>query len=360
MNTHTQQQRVLVVGAGYSGLMAALRLSPHAHVTLLDPVGHLTERIRLHEVAAGRPESEVTHPLTARFLRHTRITHHTGLAVALDPVARTVTTDSGQVMPYDRLVYALGSTTRLPAAHHERLFTAETAPALHKRLLDGPGRLTVVGGGLTGVEMAAELAERHGGGWEVRLLTSDELAPSVSDKGRAHLRKSLRALGVRVEEGTRVDDPADVDADAVLWSASMAANTGLAVAAGLALNSHGRIDVDAARRSVSYPEIYVAGDAGGTQRMSCQAALPLGTRVAASIVSEGRGRGPVARPISYVLQCVSLGRHDGLVQSVRRDDSPRRLVITGRAAAFVKEQICASTVTSLTLAARRAGLHRSP
>ncbi|MFJ6696865.1 NAD(P)/FAD-dependent oxidoreductase [Streptomyces sp. NPDC091272] len=359
MNAHTKhsqqgRQRVVVLGAGYSGLMAALRVAPHAQVTLVDPVGHLTERVRLHEVAAGRPESEITHPLHD-FLRHTRVTHHTARATSLDAAARTVTTDSGLVLPYDRLVYALGSSTRFPERAAERVFTAESAAALHKRLLDGPGRLAVVGGGLTGIEMAAELAERHGRDWQVRLLTSGEIAPSVSAKGRTHLRRALAGLGVRVEEGLRVDDPGSVDADAVVWSASMSPNTGLAASAGLALNSLGRVDVDAARRSLSHPEIYVAGDAGGTHRMSCAAALPMGSRIATSILAEGRGLDPVPKPVTYVLQCVSLGRHGGLVQSVRKDDSPRDLVLTGRPAAFVKEQICASTVKSLAFAARRPG-----
>ncbi|GAA3488282.1 NAD(P)/FAD-dependent oxidoreductase [Streptomyces cremeus] len=353
MNTH-RTPRTLVIGAGYSGLMAALRLAPHVPVTLVDPVGHLTERIRLHEVAAGRPEAEVVHPLR-RFLRHTRITHHTARATDLDPAARTVTLDTGLVLPYDRLVYALGSTTRLPAAHTERLFTAESAPALHKRLLDGPGRLAVVGGGLTGIETAAEIAERCGRDWQVRLLTSGGLAPGVSAKGRAHLHATLAALGVRVTEGARVDDPDAVDADVVVWSASMVPGTALAARAGLALNSLGRIDVDASRRSVSHPEIYVPGDAGGTQRMSCQAALPTGSRVASSILAEARGKAPDARPVAFVLQCVSLGRADGLVQSVRSDDSPRELTLTGKPAAFVKEQICRSTVRALALASRRPG-----
>lgn len=52
----------------------------------------------------------------------------------------------------------------------ERAFTAESAAALHKRLRDGPGTLAVLGGGLTGIERAAEVAESHPG-WQVRLLT---------------------------------------------------------------------------------------------------------------------------------------------------------------------------------------------
>ncbi|MGW3568423.1 FAD-dependent oxidoreductase [Streptomyces sp. NPDC000941] len=54
--------------------------------------------------------------------------------------------------------------------------------------------------------------------------------------------------------------PEEVDADAVLWAASMTANTELAARAGLDLDTAGRIRVDAALRSTSHPEIYAAGD----------------------------------------------------------------------------------------------------
>ena len=52
------------------------------------------------------------------------------------------------------------------------------------------------------------------------------------------------------------------------------------------------------------------------------------------------------------VQCVSLGRHHGLIQLVHADDSPRRQIFTGRAAAAAKEQVVRSTVRTLRLAAR--------
>jgi hypothetical protein len=55
---------------------------------------------------------------------------------------------------------------------------------------------------------------------------------------------------------------------------------------------------------------------------------------------------------------VSLGRHDGLIQLVRADDSARERVLTGRPAARVKEQVVRSTVRTLRLAARRPGVLR--
>ncbi|MFF3553840.1 NAD(P)/FAD-dependent oxidoreductase [Streptomyces tsukubensis] len=383
--TTTQQQRssldkpqVTVLGAGYGGLLAALRLAPHARVTLVDPADRFTERVRLHERAAAR--TDISHPL-AGLLRGTGIRHVAARATALDPAARTVTTDDGQVLPYDRLVYALGSRTGTPAPattasasepgaaaapaadSQSRLHTAESAAALRDRMRGAPGSVAVVGGGLTGIEMAAELAETYPD-WSVRLLSSGPVAAGHSARSRDHIRTVLSGLGVRVEEGIDVPGPEAVDADTVVWSASMAPNTGLASAAGLTLDpATGRIAVDETLRSVSHPGIYAAGDAAaahnataGALRMGCATALPTGSRAASSIISGIRGEQPAPLKFAYVIQCVSLGRRDGVVQFVRGDDSPRSRSLTGRTAARFKEQIVLSTIRTFHLARRTPGL----
>ncbi|TCK20789.1 NAD(P)/FAD-dependent oxidoreductase [Pseudonocardia endophytica] len=353
MNTTAKSGRVLVLGAGYGGLMAALRAADTAAVTLVDPSSDFTERVRGHELAAGG--TRITHEL-APLLRRKGVTHVAARATGIDLDSRTVRTDDGAEHPYDRLVYALGSRTRDPGGHDGRVFTPETATYLHKRLADGPGRLVVVGGGLTGIETAAELAERSG--WRVGLTTAGEVGPSLSGKGRAHVRDVLGRLGVDLREGAEVT-PADADTDVVVWTASMSPATELASRAGLTLGADGRIVVDEYLRSVSHPDVYAAGDAAaawspdaGALRMACATALPAGTRAgrnAAAELSGGR-----ARPLRYryQLQCLSLGRHDGLVQRVRGDDSPTDLVVRGRLAATVKEQIVLSTVRVLRMAAR--------
>ncbi|MFJ5092636.1 NAD(P)/FAD-dependent oxidoreductase [Streptomyces sp. NPDC088557] len=339
--------RVLVLGAGYAGLMTALRLGPHAQVTLVDPADHFTERVRLHERAAGRPD--VTHPL-AGFLHRTGITHVPARATALDTAARLVTTDDGRALPYDRLVYALGSRTGLPTTTtaNPRAYTAETADALHKHLRDRPGTVAVVGGGLTGIEMAAELAETYRPlGTSVRLLTGGRVGAGLSPRGASHVHRVLQARGARVEEGHRVGSPDEVDADVVVWAAAFAPNAELGAAAGLALAPSGRIAVDTSLRSVSHPEVYVPGDAGaaahpgadGELRMACATALPTGMHTARSIVRELRGEEPEPLSFGYRFQCVSLGRRDGLIQFVHPDDSPRDRLLTGRPAAAFKELV---------------------
>ncbi|GGZ12201.1 dehydrogenase [Streptomyces inusitatus] len=361
-----QNQRVIVLGAGYGGLIAALRLAPHARVTLIDPSDHFTERVRQHELLARAPRPP--HPLTT-MLRGTGVRHLARRATSIDPTARRVTTDDGQSLPYDRLVYALGSRTgRTPGAAPEqtapeqtaaeRVYTAESADSLRTRLRSArPGTLAVVGAGLTGTEVAAELAETHPD-WKISLLSTGEVAAGHSAKGRAHVRTVLTARGVRIEEGRKVGSPEEVDADALFWAASMTPNTALADTAGLRLDPiTARIEVDETLRSVSYPEIYAVGDAAaahsaasGPLRMGCAAALPTGFHAAGAIIAESLGRRPEPLRFGYVTQCVSLGRHDGLIQFVHPDDTPRDRVLTGRTAALVKEQVVRATVGILRLA----------
>ncbi|ARZ69313.1 FAD-dependent oxidoreductase [Streptomyces sp. HU2014] len=355
MMTHSPHaSQVVVLGAGYAGLSAALRLAPYARVTLVDPADRFTERVRLHELAAGRPE--VSHPLSA-FLRGTGIRHLAARAVELDLAGRQVRTDNGRTLLYDRLVYALGSVTDTRAVG-DHAYTAESAAELRKRLQDGPGRLTVVGGGLTGIELAAEIAESNPR-WETRLLTAGTLGAGLSPKGRAHVRTTLGAMGVRVEEGRRAASAHDVDADVVVWAAAMRPVTDLAAGAGLALDASGRIAVDHALRSTTDPAVFVAGDAAASSlRMACATAMPTGAHAAAGVLADLRSR--PARPLDFrfVVQCLSLGRTDGLIQPVHADDSPRPTALTGRTAARVKEQVVRSTVRVLHLSATRARVLR--
>lgn len=350
---------MVVIGAGYSGLMAAFRLAPHCRVTLVDPDAYFTERVRLHELAAGR--ADVTHPLR-RLLAGTGITHVRAAANRIDTEACAVHTGQGRILFYDRLVYALGSRTAAEDRRESRdgrVYSAESAAGLRRRLAAGPGTLTAVGGGPAGLEFATEIAGRNAH-WRVRLVSHGPVDRGFSPKAGAYLRSVLRAQGVRVDEGCAVTGPDEVDGDAVLWTASMVPNTALAVEAGLQVNTAGRIEVDGSLRSVSHPGVYAVGDsaaahspAAGFLRMACQTALPTGAHAGRSIIRDLRGQEPEPMRFSYAGTAVSLGRHRGLVQFAGPDDAPRSRVLTGKAGAVVKEQLVRTTVRALRLAARR-------
>ncbi|MEV3962256.1 FAD-dependent oxidoreductase [Nocardia sp. NPDC050193] len=122
----------------------------------------------MHQVAAGQQLIDFRIP---DLLSGTGVDFHRAAATAIDTATRTVSLDDGAVLPYDRLVYALGSTTdtsSVPgAANHawtldNRLVHITSRSGCPKSPRWG-GTVTVCGGGLTGIEAAAEIAEAHPG-----------------------------------------------------------------------------------------------------------------------------------------------------------------------------------------------------
>lgn len=357
----TQNEQVVVIGAGYAGLSAATRAARGHRVTLIAPEERFVNRVRLHEVAAGRKEHQ---PRIAQVLRGRNVTHIRARVTELDLAGRKVFYDDGtgegSAVAYDTLVYALGSHT---AWHHvpgaaEHAYAVERAEELRDRLRqpdDTP--VAVVGGGATGIELAAEIAEAHPGR-KVAIVAANEVGGWFSAKGRAIVHANLTRLGVSVHEHsevTAVDETGlttangRIDAGIVVWAASFEVGT-LAQESGLAVNERGEALVDEYLRSVSHPDVYVAGDAAavtlpgiGRLRKGCVSAQPMGKYVGKTLA---RGS---AKPFTfgYVIQCLSLGRDAGLVQRVAKNDSMIESAYGGRVGKLVKAGIVWGVVSTL-------------
>ncbi|MFJ8041541.1 NAD(P)/FAD-dependent oxidoreductase [Kitasatospora sp. NPDC096147] len=354
----TQQQHIVVIGAGYAGLSAATRAGRKHRVTLIAPEDRFLNRTRQHETFAGHPEHR---PPLAELLADRQVTHKRARATELDLDARKVLLDSGETVGYDTLVYAVGSRTAwhgVPGAA-EHAHPAERAAELAARMAAAPepGTVAVVGGGLTGIELAAELAETHPA-WKVRIVSAAPVGHHLSPKGRAYVRRTFERLGVEVHEGLPVTsvtaagvrtDAGAIDADLVAWTAAMEPYE-LAAEAGLTVTADGRAVVDEYLRSVSHPEVHVIGDAAqvrvagiGELRMACATALPQGGYLGDLL--SGRTDKPFA--FKYQVQCISLGRRDGMVQLVHPDDSMRNTVLTGALGRWTKGYIVKLIVKNL-------------
>ncbi|MGY1584606.1 FAD-dependent oxidoreductase [Streptomyces sp. MN13] len=118
-------------------------------------------------------------------------------ATLIDTAARRVRPASGRALDYDYVVHAVGSIGTTPpsvpgaAEFAVPLAEFEDAERLRARLEELPrdAPVTVVGGGLTGIETAAELAER---GRAVTLVCGRTLAPTFSAAGRGRPRRCFR------------------------------------------------------------------------------------------------------------------------------------------------------------------------
>ncbi|WP_411081724.1 NAD(P)/FAD-dependent oxidoreductase [Streptomyces sp. cmx-18-6] len=373
------QHRIIVIGAGYAGAIAAGRLSRRLRqdvaITLVNAEPDFVERVRMHQLAVGqelkaRPFSEMFAGTGVR-LRVAKVT-------GVDVDRRTVTISdlygaepaahpaedpayNAEELTYDTLVYALGSTWTthgVPgvAEHAHDIAGRPGALRLRERLAAlGPGEpVVVVGGGLTGLEAATEIAEARPD-LDVTLAARGGLGDWLSPKGGRHLRKVFDRLGVTVREHTAVTAvEADrvTTADSAIPSAATVWTTGFAVhpivrATALEADDAGRIVVDGSMRALSHPDVYAIGDAALVMgpgdkplRMACATGGPTAWQAAGAIAARLTGSKPMNTPLRYYNQCISLGRKEGLIQYVTADDRARPAALTGRTAALYKELVC--------------------
>lgn len=361
------KHRIVVLGAGYTGATAAGRIAGRLHqgdaaVTLVNAESDFVERVRMHQLAVGqdlksRPFSEMFAGTGVEL----RLATVTGIDVDRKTVS-VVDADGAAELEYDTLVYALGSgwnSQGVPgtAEHAQEIAGRPGALRLRERLdrLDPGQPVVVVGGGLTGLEAATEIAEARPD-LDVALAARGVLGDWLSPKGRRHLRKVLDKLDVTVHEHTAVTgveadsvataDGRTIPAAVTVWTTGFAVHP-LTAATALEVTGTGQIVVDGTMRSVSHPDVYAVGDVAMVTgpgdkplRMSCASGVPTAWQAADAIAARlTGGKLPSVSP-RYFNQCISLGRREGLIQYVTADDRAVRVALTGRLAAGYKELVC--------------------
>jgi NADH dehydrogenase len=356
---------ILILGAGYTGMAATMGLAGRlkgrddVHITLVNPQTRFIERLRLHQIASGQSLADLQIPDR---LAGTSVDFVQGWVTGIDAYAQTVRIDDEVTLHYDTLVYALGSvadTDAVPGVDEfgYTLNSAQDAVLLAEQLDRMPdGTVVVAGGGLTGVESAAEIAEQHPE-LDVVLLSRQVPGSMMGEKARARLHAGLDRLGVTVRagvdivkvmaDGVALADGDVVGAQAVLWTTGVRVSP-IAAAAGLEVDDRGRIVTDHSLRSVNHPNVYAVGDAAairqgyGVMHGTCQSGIPTALYTAASIVRELKGKQPKKFRFGYIHQPVSLGRNDAVIQFTHPDDTPKWSYLAGRLAVAYKETVSSS------------------
>lgn len=333
--------RVAVVGGGFAGLAAVRALaSAPVDVTLVDRRGRHVFQPLLYRVAVGDLEpSEVAVPLPAMLGGQPNVALRVDEVRAVDAARRCLVL-AGATIQYDFLVLAAGATPCYLGHDGWRrmappLRTLEDAVEIRRRLRAAlaaalaehePFRraawltFAVVGGGPTGVELAAGIAETaaelpraHPGraARVVLLERGDRLLRSYPDAVAREAHRTLESLGVEVRTGAAVAGVAadgvrlpreHLAARTVLWAAGVAGPP-LAEDVGAPLDAAGRVEV---RPDLSVPgsrEIFAVGDmaavADGAGRLeSTAAAASAAGRHAAENVLRALG-GARTRPFRY-------------------------------------------------------------
>lgn len=252
----------VIIGGGEAGTRAALTLRERGaqNITLIgDEPGLPYERPPL-----SKPEGEavVIRPIATDFSGiHTRFGER---ATAIDRSRQQILTQTGEAVPYDRLLLATGAQPRNPWSVPV-LRRHDHATTIFESIRPNV-RAVVVGAGLIGLELAAEFAKRRA------QVTVVEAAPSALGRAvPADLAEVLvdrhRMEGVEIVFSARLnevtqtrvllDDGRVIDADLVVAAVGAVPDTALAEAAGLKCENGIHVDAGLATDD---PNIFAVGD----------------------------------------------------------------------------------------------------
>ncbi len=347
-------KEVVVLGGGFAGLWAAVGAarkldelkisSDQVRVTLVnrDPFHAIRVRNYESDLSGVRvPLADVLEPVGVHLV--------VADVESIDPRGRAVTVISAgvrQFLPYDRLVFALGSQVIKPplpglAEHAFDVDTYGGAVRLNEHLQSlakgpqsaGTWTVLVVGAGLTGIEAACEMPgrlkaiqKRAGIQAPIRVVLadhSDHIGSTMGQSALPVIAEALTSLGVETRTGVRIvsvdqsgamlDSGERIDAATVVWCAGMRSNP-LAQTLGVPIDRFGRVEVNEYLQVNGLEGVFAAGDVAAMKIdgvhdsvMSCQHGRPMGRFAGHNVVCDLLGSPMLPLSIDWYVTVLDLG-----------------------------------------------------
>ena len=287
--------RIVVVGGGAAGLELVTRLGRNKRheVMLIEPSSHHFWKPRLHEIAAGTFDTELD---AVSYFQHAECngyTHIQDAMTGLDRGSKTIRLRGMNSVPttlqYDYLVMAVGAISNdfktLGVSEHclflDSSGQAELVWQQIKSQLRATGtrRISIVGAGATGVELAAELAKvssklqhyRQASKFEITLIeAADRVLPGGPECMSEKVLKALKKQGITIRTETRVQraeagklitsENDIIAADLQIWAAGIKCADWLTKLDGLETNRINQLIVNPTLQASLDDSIFVIGD----------------------------------------------------------------------------------------------------
>lgn len=338
-------QRVVILGGGFGGLYTALALSKlpwdkaaKPDITLVDQRDRFLFAPLLYELVTDELQTWEIAPPYTELLAGTGIQFHQSGVANIDTGANAVYLQDDIVLPYDRLVLALGGETPMDMApgvkeHAIAFRTLNDAYTLKERLRAVENsdadkiRVAVVGGGYSGVELACKLADRLGERGRLRIVERDTAilrnSPEFNQKAA---QDALTDKGVWIDYETTVTE-IDVDTislkykeqtdvlpvDLVLWTVGNQVNP-LIASLPFEKNERQQLKIQPTLQLVGQAHIFALGDLadgqdadGNKVPTTAQAALQQADYTAWNIWASLTGRPPLPFKYQHLGEMMTLG-----------------------------------------------------
>jgi len=275
-------KRIVIVGGGFAGVAAVraahgLGLTGKHEVLLVDKKGVFEYLPSLPYLLSGKKSAkDVSEPLGPFAERHGVVLAKDEV-VEVDPTSNTLRLAREGSLDYDYLVLALGGDVEyfgikgheyaLPAYRLDDYLRIKRALSV---IRENGEKVVVVGGGLTGVEVAGEIAEALGYGRVVLIEKLNELLPLLRNpKASSMVKELLEKIGVNVitgigveeirRDGVVLENGDYIGAGVVIWSAGIRAAR-IGFRGELPTKGRGWVLVDRTLRVRGYDNVYAPGD----------------------------------------------------------------------------------------------------
>jgi NADH dehydrogenase len=290
-------KKVLIIGGGFGGVRAALNLAGDTdfEVTLVSKLDYFEYHAALYRAATGRSPFETVINLNDFFTDDANVNVVNDEAIKLDSKKKIVEAKSGSKYQYDILILALGVITQYFGIKGLDKYSygiksiqeaLEFKRHLHEDLINNKKaehNYAIVGGGPTGIELAAELTSYIKRIRKCHHITTpytidlieggDRLLPAMPKRYGQMVTKRLKKLGIKLylktlvsaEKSEAIEFPhGHISTHTVAWTAGVATNPFFSDQGKLFKFGHnGKVEVD--RQLQALPNVYVTGDCANTK-----------------------------------------------------------------------------------------------
>ncbi|WP_274363883.1 NAD(P)/FAD-dependent oxidoreductase [Paenibacillus thermotolerans] len=322
-------RKIVILGGGYGGLTVATKLLEErfpddCSITLVDRMPFQGLKTEYYALAAGTV-SDVD--IRVKFPVDPRLILKYGEVGGIDLERKLVLMAGSDPLPYDLLVIGLGCVDRyhgIPGAEEfaASIQTFSSSRKAYQQVNDVKpyGQVTIVGGGLSGVEMAAELRESRPD-LNIRIL---DRGPSILSAfpGKAQdyvrswfLEHDVEMCGhislTRLEGGLLYHNGPTIETDVTVWTAGIQPSP-IVQALDVPKDNIGRLLLNPYHQLPSHPEVFVVGDCASIPfAPSGQAAEAQGAQIAEVIHAMFKGETPHLKQIKLKGTLGSLGKKAG-------------------------------------------------
>lgn len=325
-------KKVVIIGGGYAGIYALRELAKNKNIkiTLIDKHTYHNLQPEVYDLIANKSTfADVTIDLTTlvKGFGHQHLEFKNLKVRQIDQKARKIYTEEKEIVEFDYLIMAAGTRTFFPPAipglnnaddikklHRAITFKQSFERQLFEKIRDeakqcADTHIVVVGAGLSGVEIAAEMAYYSNKFFKRGNFSCDNLKISLISSSASILpglkqdlinvsQKRLKELGINIITNTKLQEVGDgfcklsngttINHSFVVFTGGVEASTISAELEDVEKNAKGQIIVNEFMQTNTYENIFAAGDIAEIRNLNGEIMPPNVTIARISGASAGK------------------------------------------------------------------------